>query len=443
MTDPATAPKQVRPPKMSRSVLITVFGNLFPSFAALASGPILAHALGVDGRGIVAAATAPLTLVTTVATFGIPEAATYTAARYPGLARMTVARATTLTAIAGVCAMAAVFCAAGWLSGGSSQVHRLMLIAVLAVVPNLLVGVLRGVASAHHLWGRVALERIFASGLRLLALLPFWLTGHLNPMVATVILAVMPLMGALAYLGLFRRFAEPVDDVRGDARYKALIGYGMRTWIGSISGILLSRLDQTLMTPLTGSYQLGLYVIAVTVSELPLIINGSVRDVTFASDASDSADDRLAAAARLSFFLSSSFAVCIATTMWWWIPRLFGAGFEPSVQVALILLVAVSLGTPGSIGGAGLSARGRPGLRSASLVVACVVNVVLLLVLVPDLGAVGAAFATLAGNVLSSNLNLIFLQRFFGVPVRTFYGLRRSDLDLLLRLLSSVRRRSR
>ncbi|GGL87409.1 hypothetical protein GCM10011594_03720 [Nakamurella endophytica] len=428
---------------MSRSVLITVVGNLFPNVAALASGPILAHALGVDGRGVVAAATAPLTLVTTIATFGIPEATTYTVARHPGLARMTIGRAAALTTVAGVCAMGAVVGAAGWLSGGSPQVHQLMLIAVLAVVPNLLVGVLRGVASAHHLWGRVALERIFASGLRLLALLPFWLTGHLGPTVATVILAVMPLMGALAYLGLFRRFADPAEDVTGHASYRALFGYGMRIWVGSISGILLSRLDQTLMTPLTGSYQLGLYVIAVTVSELPLIINGSVRDVTFARDASESADDRLAAAARISFFLCSAFAAGIAATMWWWIPRLFGAGFEPSVQVALILLVAVALGTPGSIGGAGLSARGRPGLRSLSLVVACAVNVVLLIVLVPPLGATGAALATLVGNLLSSNLNLVLLQRYFGVPVRLFYGLRRSDVRMLRNLLTSVLRRGR
>ena len=441
MTHRAELEAPVQAPKMSRSVLITVAGNLFPSVVALASGPILAHALGVDGRGIVAAATAPLTLITTVATFGIPEAATYTVARHPGLARMTIARAAALTAIAGLCGMAAVVGAAGWLSGGSARVHQLMLVAVLAVVPNLLAGVLRGVASAHQLWGRVALERIFASALRLLALLPFWLTGHLSPMVATVILAVMPLTGVMAYIGLFRQFAEPVEDIRGDAHFKALFGYGMRIWIGSISGILLSRLDQTLMTPLTGSYQLGLYVVAVTVSELPLIINGSVRDVTFARDASDSVDDRLAAAARLSFFFSTGFAVCIAATMWWWIPRLFGEGFEPSVQVALILLVAVAMGTPGSIGGAGLSARGRPGLRSLSLVVACLVNVILLVVLVPGLGAVGAAFATLAGNLLSSNLNLIFLQRFFGVPVRTFYGFRRSDVQLLVRLVSAFRGR--
>lgn len=442
MTDSAAAARaKPLPPRMGHSVLVTMLGNLFPNIAALASGPILAHALGVDGRGIVAAATAPLTLVTTIATFGLPEAATYTVARHPHLAKMTMRRAIALTSVAGLCAMAAVIAAAGWLSGGSTQVHRLVLIAALAVIPNLIVGIFRGVASAHQLWTRVALERVVASGLRLLALLPFWLTNHLSATVATVILAAMPVMGMMAYIGLFKRFADPMDDVDGQASYRALFGYGTRIWVGSISGILLSRIDQTLMTPLTGSYQLGVYVIAVTVSELPLIINGSVRDVTFARDASEGVDDRLAAAARLSFAFCTCFAVFLAATMWWWIPLVFGAGFRPSVEVAYILLAAVVLGTPGSIGGAGLSARGRPGLRSISLVIACVLNVAVLVLLVPALGAIGAALATLLGNLVSSNLNLVFMERYFGVRFTNFYGLRRNDLQIVADLRASLRRK--
>jgi O-antigen/teichoic acid export membrane protein len=99
--------------------------------------------------------------------------------------------------------------------------------------------------------------------------------------------------------------------------------------------------------------------------------------------------------------------------------------------VAAVLLTAVVLGTPGSIGGSGLSARGRPGLRSMSLLVACLVNVGMLIVLAPLLGAMGAALATLAGNLISSNLNLLFLYRKFGINPLAFYGVRRTDFVTL------------
>jgi O-antigen/teichoic acid export membrane protein len=227
------------------------------------------------------------------------------------------------------------------------------------------------------------------------------------------------------------------------ARVYGLLNYGVRIWVGSLSGILLSRLDQVLMTPFAGTYQLGLYVVAVSVSELPLIINQAVRDVTFVTDAADSVDARLSSSARISTFLCATAALFLGVTMLWWIPFLFGDGFRPSIPVAAVLLAAVVLGTPGSIAGSGLSARGRPGLRSISLLVACLVNIAMLILLAPTLGAMGAALATLVGNVLSSNLNLVFLYRTFGINPLQFYGLRRHDFTTLARFIKRMTARRR
>ncbi|PXA65689.1 teichoic acid transporter [Cryobacterium arcticum] len=416
---------------LSGNMSIALIGNAFPPLVALFSGPILAQALGVQGRGEVAAATAPLALVVTLATFGIPEAVTWAVARAPHLARNAARRGLLLLTLAGLIAMAAVFASSSWLSGGSPVVAQLILVASLAIVPNLLVGVLRGVASATQSWRLVATERIVTSSLRLLVLIPFWLTGTLTPLVATLTVAVMPVCGAFVYIGRMRSLAPRATEVPRMARTSGLLGYGVRVWVGSLSGMLLSRIDQVLMTPLADTYQLGLYVVAVSVSELPLIINQAVRDVTFVTDAAESVDERLSASARISTFLCGLAGLALGVSMLWWLPFLFGEGFVDSLPVAAVLLAAVVLGTPGSIGGSGLSARGRPGLRSLSLTIACLVNIGLLVLLAPVLGAMGAALATLVGNLLSSNLNLYFLARSFGINPLTFYGLRRSDLATL------------
>jgi len=414
---------------------IALIGNAFPPLVALFSGPILAQALGVDGRGAVAAATAPLALVVTVATFGIPEAVTWVVARSPGLARNAAGRGLALLTLAGLVAMAAVAVSAPWLSGGSAEVTQLILLAGLAIVPNLLVAVLRGVASATQSWRLVAIERILTSSLRLVVLIPFWLTGTLTPLVATLTVAVMPVAGAVVYLGRMRSLPPRAVDVPRMARTDGLLGYGVRVWVGSLSGMLLSRIDQVLMTPLAGTYQLGLYVVAVSVSELPLIINQAVRDVTFVTDAAESVDARLSSSARISTLLCGLAALLLGVSMLWWLPFLFGEDFRDALPVAGVLLAAVVLGTPGSIGGSGLSARGRPGLRSVSLTIACLVNIGLLVLLAPTLGAMGAALATLAGNLISSNLNLLFLARVFGINPLAFYGVRRTDLATLARYL--------
>lgn len=422
----------------SRSMTISLIGNVFPPLVALASGPILAQALGVGGRGAVAAAVAPLGLAITLVTFGVPESVTYVVARRPGLVRIAARNASWIIVLAGVAAMLAVFGARTWLSGGDVQIQHLMAVAALSIIPSMLLGVTRGIASGMQQWHMVAWERGLSSGLRLVALVPLWLTGHLTPMTATILVAVMPLTGALAYLRLPRRLAPPEQDTDGTASTRSLGGYGLRLWIGSISGVLLHRVDQTLMTPLSSAYQLGLYVVAVSVSELPLIIHRAVRDVTFVADAHESDDARLAAASRISTAISGAVALGLGLTMVWWLPYLFGSEFAGSLPVAAVLLVAVVLGTPGSIAGAGLSARGRPGLRSISLVIACVVNIGLLILLVPQWGAMGAAWATFVGYVISSMVNLLFLKRLFGIGMGRFFGLRRSDLVILRRYARRV-----
>lgn len=416
---------------VSRNMTIALIGNAFPPLVALFSGPILAQALGVDGRGAVAAATAPLALVVTVATFGVPEAVTWAIARNPTLARNASNRGMLIIVVAGLLAMGAVALSAAWLSGGDPTVQQLILVACLAIVPNLLVGVFRGVASATQSWRLVALERIVTSSLRLAVLIPFWLTGTLTPLVATIAVAAMPVTGLFVYIGRMRSLDPRAFDVPREARTAGLLSYGLRIWVGSLSGILLSRLDQVLMTPFAGTYQLGLYVVAVSVSELPLIINQAVRDVTFVTDAADSVDARLASSARISTMLCGLAALFLGISMLWWLPFLFGEDFRPALPVAGVLLAAVVLGTPGSIGGSGLSARGRPGLRSMSLLIACLVNIGMLIVLAPMLGAMGAALATLAGNLISSNLNLLFLYRNFGINPLQFYGVRRTDFVTL------------
>jgi O-antigen/teichoic acid export membrane protein len=220
-----------------------------------------------------------------------------------------------------------------------------------------------------------------------------------------------------------------------------LLSYGSRMWVGSLSGVLLTRLDQVLLTPLAGTYQLGLYVVAVSISELPLIIHHAVRDVSFVNEAAKSEDERLSSSARISTALSALAALALGVSMLWWLPFLFGEGFRESIPIAAVLLVAVVLLTPGSIAGAGLSARGRPGLRSIALTISCVINIVMLIILAPLLGAMGAALTTLAGNIITSNLNLLFLSRVFGIGMLQFYGLRRSDIATIGRYGKRILRR--
>ena len=136
---------------------------------------------------------------------------------------------------------------------------------------------------------------------------------------------------------------------------------------------------------------------------------------------------------------SALVGLLVAITMPFWLPALFGQEFSGAIPVTAVLIAGVVLGTPGSIASAGLSSRGRPGLRSFALTVACVINVACLIWAVPRFGAMGGAIATMLGSIVASNLGIYFLWRNFRVSPLSLYGFRRADIRMLRRHARELR----
>lgn len=422
----------------SKSFATAIVGNLFPPLASLATAPILAHALGPLGRGEVAGATAPLALLLVASTFGLPEAATFSIARMPAVARTVVRKAALMLSLVGIAATCAAILCRDLLAPGDAGLQQNIVVASLALTPGLLVALFRGVAMGMHRWRAVAASRGFDALARLILVSALALAGELTVFNATLVIAYAPILGGLMLLPTLRSLPQPDSSSGTTGSYSSIAGYGVRVWFGAISGVLLLRLDQVLMVPLAGAYELGLYVVAVAISEVPLIVNSAVRDVVFASDASSADSDRLGLASRLSTTVTFSIAAVLAVSIQWWLPWLFGTEFLAALPVALVLMIAITAGNPGSVAGAGLSARGRPGLRSCSLLIAAVVNTILVIVLVPHLGAMGAAIATAVGSIIASNLNIFFLWRFFGIRPVIFYAFHFRDLKVLFRAMTKM-----
>lgn len=434
-----------QPGRTSQRVLVSLFGNIFPPLSAFVTAPILAQALGVAGRGELGAATAPLLLALGIVTFGMPEAMTHFIGRGSGPVRAVVLRGLAWLTLGGVAGTAGIVVLAPVLSAGDTDVGALIRIAAIALVPSLLLSGLRGLAAGLHLWGLITTERIIAAIFRLIGIVALALTGNLTEFTATIVIGLTSFVGAIAYVALPARLRR-TDRAVVDAAPLGMLSFGGRIWIGSFIGILLARFDQAILLPLSSAVALGLYVVAVSISELPLVFNSAMRDVMFSAESESSQDERLALASRTSTIVTAAIALAVGLLSVWGIPLLFGADFDEAVLPTAILLVGVVLGNPGSIAGVGLSARGRPGLRAFALAVGFVVNLAVVILLAPTLGAVGAALAALLGSVFAGFLNIVWLRRYFGFRMSAFYGLRRSDITVIvaagLSILARVRRRS-
>ncbi len=423
----------------ARNVGLVLIANIMVPLAGLGITPVLTRTLGVAGRGEVAAATAVLLLATSLGTLGLPQAVTFFVAKRPELMRMAISRG--LWFIAGCGALGTVICvlASSILAGDDRVIRKLIVVAVLATIPTLAGLVLRASAAGLGLWRLVAIEQAVTGLLRVVSVCALALFQALTPLSATIALSAAPLVGSMAYLGLSGRSSESGIAPSGFAA-GAFLRYGGRVWLGSIAVVLLNRLDQVLLTPLSSAYQLGLYSVAVNMYDVAFVVGSAIRDVSFASDSARHDDDRLVAAARISGFVSLCFCLVLAACVPFGISLIWGADFSGAAPAALILLLSVALLAPGAVAGAGLDSRGHPQLHSFSLVISALVNVTVVFLLVPTMGALGAALANLIGGAVLSQLDIWLLCRRTSMRVRDFYGLRRSDVAILQRRAAQVLR---
>lgn len=414
-----------------RALLVMTSASLLVPVVGIVTSPILAHALGVDGRGEVAAAIAPNVFIIGVATLGLPEALTFHLARSPRATRRALLLALGFSVAVGLVCLAGAWWLLPFLSGGDASLASLILLGTALAVPLLGVNLLRGAASGRQLWSVVARERVLQSALRLVALLVLLATDHLTVVNAVLVMCLGPVLAGLVY---WRLLLRPPDHGEELSRPLAgsLLGFGSKVWLGAVSSMLLARLGLLLFTPLSDVSQLGLFVVAASIADVPLIAVTAIRDTLFGVNSADRDAGRITTTSRLTVLVALVTGIVLCVSLPWWIGVVFGSAFAAALVPAWVLIGSAVLSVPGFLAGAGLSAWGRPGLRSVALGLALLVNVPVFVLTVPSLGAVGGALAALAGAVVSTTFIVCASARVIGVSAADFFLLRRSDVLLLI-----------
>lgn len=423
----------------SNKILVTLFGFTTAPLAGFLTAPILAQGLGVAERGEVTAATAPLALGMSVFTMGLPEATTFFVARNPQKVRSILLKSTSILVFPALLGTALFLLLGPYFSAHNDFLKNIMAICTLMLLPSLWLGVLRGAALGLEGFKWAATERTFTSVSKLLIILCLYLSDSLTVLSGSLAIGITCFIGIFIYIPFVFNSKYKNKDNSTDIDRKQILAYGMRQWFGSLAGILLARLDQLLMVPLANSYELGIYVVAVALADLGIIVNKALREVIFALESQETSGERVAQAARISNLATALIGCLVAVSSYWLIPLLFGDEFSPAWIVTVILVVASILGNPGSLAGTGLSASGRPELRSWSLVAGCIVNVILMLLLVPQHGAIGAAFATMGGSITAANGNLLFTKKVLNTKYSDFLFIKRKDLKLIFNIFNKIK----
>jgi O-antigen/teichoic acid export membrane protein len=189
-------------------------------------------------------------------------------------------------------------------------------------------------------------------------------------------------------------------------RLRYLTGRSARLVPGNIAQFVNYRLDIFLVAAWAGTRQAGLYASAATLSSVLLYFANSASQAVYPviceEMAAGGTPHRTRKAASLMVGGTAVLAVIGIATASFLIPLTLGAAFRGSVAPFCILLVAaVPLAAQQMLGGV-LMATKRETWMSAIAGASSVVTVVACVVLIPSLGAMGAAIASLIAYLMSA-----------------------------------------
>ena len=421
------------PPFRRAVLLVTVSSFLVPA-AGVLTQPILARALGVEGRGELALALAAPGLALAVATLGLPEALVYYVAKHPRITRPALLLASLVVVGLGVVCLVATYLAIPFLSASDPDLGSLIMLGMALTIPSLVVGVFRGAASGRQMWGAVAAERLVNTSLRVICLVLLLIAGELTVLTAVLVSCLSPVVAGVVYFRLLRR--PPTDSTEPAPDHglpRLLLSYGGRVWFGAVASMLLARVGSLLMAPLSTVEDLGLYSVASTISDLPLIVALAIAGALHGVNSKFNDSTQVTTTARVTVLVCFVGCAVLGGTLTFWIRPLFGEEFGPAIVPTLMLLLSALICIPGLMAASGIAAWGKPGRRSLGLGVTLVSNIAVFVILVPAYGVIGACWTSIVSNVILTSFMVVVASRLMNEPVLSFFRVRASDVKLAWR----------
>jgi O-antigen/teichoic acid export membrane protein len=227
---------------------------------------------------------------------------------------------------------------------------------------------------------------------------------------------------------------------------KRILKFGAKAHIGNISGLANNSLDQVLMAAMLPPATLGLYVVAVSAATVSQVFSQAVQMVSAPSITQrESASERASALQsifRRYWLFSILITLVIAGLLPFVIPLVFGVGFKGSVLPAEILLVgSLFLGAQGVLG-SGASALGNPWLVSKAQLWALIVTVILLYLLLPVIGIIGAAIASTVAYATQLIVIIYGLYSTHHISPTELFRINIKDLSAVLNISDLIRGRN-
>jgi O-antigen/teichoic acid export membrane protein len=226
---------------------------------------------------------------------------------------------------------------------------------------------------------------------------------------------------------------------------RSLVVYGIKVHVGEMVYSLRQRVDQALISVLLPSADLGIYAVALTIANGPLILVFTLANLAFPkiSQQPTTAGKLEVFGRYLRFSLASTagMVVVLWVLMPWVLPLLFGKPFSPAVPIANLLLLGTLPLAAKLMFQQALKAWDRSLIVGRAEVVGLAVAVALIATLMPRFGLIGVAWSLVFSQLAAAATMGLSLHRELHLPVVSLFVPKPEDWQLTREWVLKVRTR--
>ncbi|HEV2884244.1 MAG TPA: flippase [Pyrinomonadaceae bacterium] len=385
---------------LKRNIKLVFSTNALMLCSGVVTSLLSSWALGPEGRGDLMIVLTWPAVFSMVAAAGLPQANRFWTAKHPDRVSPLFSNAVLFSLLVGIIALAAGEVMIPRLVGERSpEVLRLVRIYALIIPMGLITDLMRGLLEGMRRFEWVGAVRLIFFVVQLVGFIVLWFTGTLTVANATYIM--LSAIATSMFLALFAVWRQLTPSWRPRmSEFRNALRYGLRDYPGILTELANWRLDSLMLTSIASNTSVGLYSVAVRLSDIPTLLASSVSDAVMPEVAASNKKKATWIVTR-SLRLTVLAHLLLLLPLWLAAPYIlhfaYGDGFVPVTNVLRLLMIASVIWSAGAIVISGLNGLGHPGLSTIARIAAALVMVVTLLTWLPRWGIRGAALSSITG----------------------------------------------
>jgi O-antigen/teichoic acid export membrane protein len=418
--------------QLAKASLITMGLSAVTLTINLGTGVMLARALDPSGRGEVTATLVIAQFLGWLVSIGARQAIAYRVAGDPTATRRVLGTWMTILPLLAIVGAAAAELLLPVLF--AAQTEESIHIARLFVLSTGLIcwtEIMNGILLAHERYTTWNLVRFLQPLILLVAYIVMWSTDSFTVGGALVFNAIsigivpaLSLALALRWYGIGRPSLEIA---------RTTISYGLRSHLGTLSGLINTRLDLLIMPAILAAGSIGLYAVSTNVASVVFTITGTLNYLVLpaAVRRGDRGPQTILLSAFGALLVGGALALVLLVVAPFLIPAVYGSDFQGAVSPLLLLLPGAVLFAPATILIAGLGSLNRPGLGSIPPIGAAIITVVGLALFLRRGGPNAAAIVSSCSYAATFIGALLLFRRTARMPWSEVFGAGRELRRLL------------